>query len=321
MTSDLFLPPALSPAGLPTALPALSPLESRALPQVQQSRTVEFSEAHAYRSLVNAPSAEDRSRLGLRAVVLGGAAPAGNAAGIALVADGIQTSLALNRVLGLGLNGPVTDAVLDEIAALYGPAASPYALELGPLALTAELLAKLRARRLRRMGAQTAVFLHDLKAVPVVDCSLRIEQVGAQHAEQLADICCTTFNMPAHMAVLLKNAHRDSRWRQWMAFDGDTPAGAALSFVDGPVGWSGWAATLPPFRGRRFHAGYLAAALREAAASGCQWFTAETAMGTPEQPDPAYRNLLKLGFELLYGRTTFMATPATVKAAGKATPA
>jgi GNAT superfamily N-acetyltransferase len=281
------------------------------LSATEQSRTVEFSEASAYQSLVQAPSPEDRQRLGLRALALG----PNQDAGVAIMADAIQGSLALNRVLGLGLNGPVTDAVLDEIAALYASAAAPYALELSPHALPADLLDRLRTRRLRRMGSKTAVFLHALKSVPDVACDLRIEQVGPEHAAALANICCNTFSMPAEIAVLLQAAHTDSRWRQWMAFDGDTPAGAALSFVDGGVAWSGWAVTLPNFRGRRFHAAYLAAALRDAAAQGCQWFTAETAIGTAEQPDPAYRNLLKLGFELLYERSTFMASPVRASVA------
>ncbi len=289
-------------------MPAVNPLSA-----TEQSRIVEFSEASAYQSLVQVPSLDERQRLGLRAVAL--AEGRGPSAGIAIMADAIQGSLALNRVLGLGLNQAVTDAVLDEIVALYANASAPYALELSPHALNAQLQDQLRARRLRRMGSKTAVFLHALQSVPDVACDLRIEQVGAEHAAVLANICCDTFSMPAEIAVLLQAAHTDSRWRQWMAFDGDTPAGAALSFVDGDVAWSGWAVTLPNFRGRRFHAAYLAAALREAAAQGCKWFTAETAVGTAEQPDPAYRNLLKLGFELLYERSTFMASPARPKVA------
>lgn len=262
---------------------------------------LELSEARALESLINAPLALEKKTLGLHSTRIGSA--------VAVMARSIATSLNLNRVVGLGVREPLTEQVLDQVDQFYARIHQPYAIELCPFVLTDELKARLRAGQIRRMGTKTAMFIHQLKNIPVVACDLRIERVDGRHAEKLAAICCEAFNMPAETGQILRAVHRQPGWVQWMGFDGDTPAGAALSYHGGSVAWSGWAATLPAFRGRRFHAAYLAKAVQHAAASGCTTFTAETATGTETQRDPAYRNLLKLGFEMVYERATYMGRP------------
>jgi len=266
------------------------------------ARLVELSEANAYESLVAAPESLVRDSLGLRSRRFGSA--------LCVMAQGIPAALNLNRVIGLGMEQPVTDALLDEISAVYVPTGATFAIEVAPQAEPADLKNLLRARRWRSLLAKAAMFAHDLKVVPIVETDLRIERVGADQAARLARICCDVFEMPPGTLEILMAAHTQPGWVQWMGFAGDEPAGVALSFMQDGVAWSGWAATLPAFRGRRFHAAYLAAALRHASQAGCTLFTAETATGTPEQRDPAYRNLVKLGFEMLYERTTHLVRPA-----------
>ena len=264
------------------------------------AQLVEFSEANAYTSLIGSVGEDEASRLGFRVVNVG--------TGVAVIADSISTSLILNRVLGLGLREPLSEAVLDEAIGLYAGSKVAFAIELSPQARPDKIKQWLRSRRIRS-GIKSAVLCHDLKEIPTVPSDLRIEVVGSEHADELARICTDVFGMPSECEVLLASAHKEPGWRQWMGFDGDAIAGAALSFVRDGVAWSGWAATLPEFRGRRFHASYLAMALQEAKDSGCEWFTAETAIGTADQPDPAYRNLLRLGFELVYERPTYVGQP------------
>ncbi len=262
------------------------------------AQTIELSEARAYESMVNAPDAKERAALGLGSARIGSA--------VAVMARAIATSLNLNRVFGLGLNEPITAAVFDQVTSLYARGGAPYALELSPFVLSPELKLRLRARRLRGVGAKTAMFIHHMKELPSVECDLRIERVDGRHAGQLAAIACEVFGMPSQTGRMLSQVHRQSGWHQWMGFAGDQPAGVALSFMADSVAWSGWAATLPAFRGRRFHAAYLAKAMQHAAHCGCRYFTAETATGTPQQRDPAYRNLVKLGFDAVYERATCM---------------
>lgn len=272
-------------------------LEQNGLP-FEMSRVAELNEARAYKSLIQAPKAEECSRLGLRAVSVGSA--------VAIMADGIRSSLTLNRVIGLGMDEPITAVELDRVVALYSTTNAPFALEISPLARAENIKELLQKYRIRRVGAKSAIFAHDLKSVPSVENEVRIERIGTEHSEQFASICCEAFQMPAETAVLLRSVGGRSEWRQWMVFDGDVPAGAALSYVEGPWAWLGWAATLPNYRGRGFHSAYLTAAMREAAHCGCEWFTSETAVGTANKPDQAYRNYGRLGFDLLYERTTFM---------------
>lgn len=275
--------------------------EQNGLP-FEMSRVAELNEARAYKSLIQAPHAEECNRLGLRAVAVG--------SGVAIMADRIRSSLTLNRVIGLGLDEPITALMLDQIATLYSTTNAPFALEISPLARGDNIKELLRKHRIRRLGAKSAVFTHNLKSIPNVESELRIERVGAEYSAQLASICCEVFKMPSETAVLLSSVGGQLGWRQWMAFDDEMPVGAALSYVEGQWAWLGWAATLPAYRGRGLHSAYISASLREAANCGCEWFTSETSIGSPEKPDPAYRNYLRLGFEKLYERATFLQTPS-----------
>jgi GNAT superfamily N-acetyltransferase len=97
------------------------------------------------------------------------------------------------------------------------------------------------------------------------------------------------------------------RWRQWLAYDGETPVAAALSFIDVDVGWLGWDATLPEFRGRGAQAALIAHRVNEAAALGCRYITTETATIAGSDKDPSYRNYERAGFVLAYERATYVA--------------
>jgi GNAT superfamily N-acetyltransferase len=265
------------------------------------ARELELSEARAYESLAQAPTELERAQLGLSALRLGSA--------LAVKARGIPKALNLNRVIGLGVDEPITGVLLDQVVEHFADVESAYAMDLCPLALSADVKLLLRSRQLRALVNKAAMFIHRLDDLPSVESSLRIERVDGRYAEQLADICCDIFGMAPQTRLILRAAHRHPGWYQWMGFDGDEPAGVALSYVGDSVAWSGWAATLPAFRGRRFHAAYLAKAVQHAAQLGCRTFTAETATGTETQRDPAYRNLLSLGFELVYERATYMGRP------------
>ena len=69
---------------------------------------LEHIELLAWRDLLEAASDADRSALGLRSARI--------ASGFAMAADGHE-SLLQNRVLGLGLHEPLTDAVLEAAMA------------------------------------------------------------------------------------------------------------------------------------------------------------------------------------------------------------
>lgn len=271
---------------------------SDSLTGIEMARLADFSEAHAYEALVDC------------AALLGDqtfdTAQIGSA--IALRSRSVRSSVLFNRVLGLGLNEDATEQMLEEAAALYAVDRIPWGVELSPAARPDGLAEWLRKRRMRR-GLATALLIRSCSDVPEVKTDLRIERVGPELGPVVAGISAPIFRVAPEVRALLEVAATRPGYRQWLAFDGDEPVASCLSYVREGVLWSGWSATLPSHRGRKVHAAFLVACMRDAAEAGCEWFTAETALGTPENPDPAYRNLLRMGFKLAYERNTYIALP------------
>lgn len=268
------------------------------LSDIDKARLADFSEAGAYQCLVGRATADGGSGFGSRRI--------GSA--IALRSSVVRSSVLFNRIIGLGLQEEATEQMLEDAAAFYAEERLPWAIELSPAARPDALRDWLKKRRFRR-GLGTAMLLRPCTDIPTVETSLRIERIRAEDARLGAEIAASIFRVSPDVKAILDRALEQPEYRQWLAFDGDTPVATCLSFVRGAVAWAGWSATLPSHRGRGVHAALVVARLRDAAAAGCEWFTVETATGTPEQPDAAFRNLTRLGFSFAYTRHTYIVMP------------
>ena len=69
-------------------------------------------------------------------------------------------------------------------------------------------------------------------------------------------------------------------WSCYVAYDGDAPAGAGALYVDGGVGWLGFGATLPAYRGRGAQSAILAARIEDARRQGCRRWSPRPASST-----------------------------------------
>jgi hypothetical protein len=204
------------------------------------ARELEANEAAAYRSLF-AVAASLHGRHAFEVTDIGGA--------MALRAPLVPGSGMFNRVLGLGLDEPVSESTLDALIELYESQGLALALELVPMARTPELKALLRARRIRA-GAQTAVLQRRLPA-PTLDAgTLRAAPASPADQQTVADICASVFEMPPPIREVLAALGSTPGWTPWLAWLDDKPVAAALAYREGDRCWLGWDATLPPYRGR-----------------------------------------------------------------------
>lgn len=271
------------------ALDALTPLE--------RVRIADRSEAQAYRSLAACAGAAGAD--GFRALELGGA--------LLLHSRAVRNSVLFNRTIGLGCGDEVSVPLLERIAAVYaqadadGGARVPWAIEVSVPVETEAFRSWLKARRMRR-GLATAMLMRPCDRLPEVKTDLRVERVGSEFSPACRQIWAEVFRVAEPVQALLEHAASAPAFRQWVAFDGEKPVACSLSHVVDRVAWLGWSATLPSHRGRGAQNALLAARLLDAREAGCEWATSETAMGTAEQPDPSYRNLLRSGFSLAYER-------------------
>ncbi len=264
----------------------------------------EFSEAAAYESLAQ-PAAPYAAAAGFPEVRRFGSA-------LAVVAPAAATSFNLNRVIRLGVREPCDETTLDAVARLYSERNTPFAVELSPLADRARIAAWLRSRRMRRLPA-TALRIRALdRTAPLhADRRVRVQRASSEiDVERVAQTCCQVFRMPPAVHAMLAATRLDQRWRAWLAWHEGAPAGAALSFVDGPLAWLGWDATLPAYRGRGVQQALIDARLVDARESGCLHATSETAVHTASRRDPSGRNYEKMGFVLACERVTYAAMRA-----------
>lgn len=259
---------------------------------------VEGSEARAYASLLGDASIESKKRFGLASRWVAGTT--------AVVAEGVSGSLNMNRVLGLGVAEPATEALLDELVRPYLDKGLGYAVELSPRARPNDIVGWLRARRLRRVMPSVMHYRRaDHLKGPATKLNVRLAALPEVAA--VARLCCKTFRMPDAAGAALCDTANSPLWRHWVAETGGRLIAAGMCFVRDGVAWLGWDATAPEARGQGAQSALIAARVRDAATLGCRYVTAETAIGTTEREDPSMRNYRRLGFLPAYERMTYIA--------------
>lgn len=200
----------------------------------------------------------------------------------------------LNRVVGLGVETPATEANVGEVLAAIGAGITFY-VAIAPAARPADLPEWLRARGLEP-GWGWMVFRRDVEDPPSAETSLRLVEVdAADEAAAFARVVRTSYGLPeATESRLARTA--DAGWLCWLAFDGDEPAGAAGLYVAEGLGYLGLAGTLPAHRGKGAQNALLAARIRRAAELGCDLVITETGERRDDRPSSSYRNILRAGF-------------------------
>ena len=245
----------------------------------------------------SAPPAVSRA-LGLQARHFGSA--------VAQMATHANVAL-FNRVVGLGLTEPVTEALLDDIMALYLPTGNMFMVQVVPHAQPATLSEWLMARGFLAHGNWTKL-QRGPEPLPVTT-DLRVEPVGPEYAEVFAEIVSLAYGIPPEEVALrlfMQSIVGRAGWQTFMAFDGARPIGTGALFVRDKVGWLGFAATLPEARRRGAQSALLARRIQTATALGCHRLVVEVTEDTPARPNPSSRNVQRAGFQIAYQRHNFI---------------
>jgi GNAT superfamily N-acetyltransferase len=191
-----------------------------------------------------------------------------------------------NRVFGLESSG-----ALDEIAAFYGDTEwwVSDSVGLGP-----ELEQRGFVRDYGWMKFSRGVGPRKAQS------DLRVERVDPDRAHDFATVVVGGYGMPEWTTPFAANVVGRPGWSCYVAYDGDAPAGAGALFVHEPgsdkVGWLGFGATLPAYRGRGAQSAILAARIEDARKQGCLTVTTETGELEEGRPSNSYRNIVRAGF-------------------------
>ncbi len=256
---------------------------------------VEFGEGYAVANLQQGLPAALKEQFGTEVRRIGGA--------MALVAARLPLSL-FNRVIGLGIAAPATEAMVDEIAALYRGAGVKGMVQLSPAA-PPQLAGWLEARGFRR-GDGWAKFYRPPTPPPSITTSLRVAPIGPEHAAAFAQIVCTAFEMPPELGPLVSAHIGQAGWHDYLAFDDDQPVAVGTMYLQDGIASLLIGATLPSHRGRGGQGAIMARRIADALALGCRWLTTETDDETADHPNPSYHNMVRTGFQLAYVRPNYM---------------
>lgn len=270
------------------------PVDKRAL-----TIRAEQTEAAALAALMHAPSPAVAAPLGI------GLHSEGNAVA-AFVAS--VDALSLNRLVGLGVTMPATEAAIDRIlAAARRLGVKRLFVQVAPAAAPVELPGWLQARgalpynRWVRLWRSTA-------ATPASSPSthLQVARVHAEHAFEFARVLRLGFGMPESIDPWLAATVDGAGWQHYAAWDGAQMIATGALYLADRTAWFGLAATLESHRGHGAQSALITRRFQEAAKFGCDWVVTETAEQRPEHSAPSYRNLLRLGFTEAYLRQNFV---------------
>ncbi|HEY6194836.1 MAG TPA: GNAT family N-acetyltransferase [Candidatus Eisenbacteria bacterium] len=257
---------------------------------------IERVEAAAWRDMHASALPADRAALGLRARELAGAF---------VMAMDRSDSLLQNRVIGLGLDEPVTGEVIDTLLEQYRDHANGFAINLCPFAAPAGLESLLGER-----GFGT--FFHHLKWVrgtapaPAPATELRVEAVPVAQALAWGELASRVHgSAPAHAAWASRCVGR-AGWSHYFAYAGDTPVAVAALFVAEGAAWLGAAATLESHRRQGAQGALFARRIGDAREQGARRLTVETAPDWPELPGHSLRNAARAGFHPAYERPSWV---------------
>lgn len=213
-----------------------------------------------------------------------------------------------NRVVGLGLTEPVTEATLDAIAWTFRGASVRFLVQMSPEALSEPLHARLEARGWARKD-NWAQMIRGVEPPPEIPTDLRIERIGPAHAQPYAEVLLPAFDMPPEYDVFVLGLIGRAGWHCYAAFDGDTLVATGALLVRGEVGYLTFGATRATHRRRGAQGAIMARRIRDAGALGCRWLVTTAVEDTPDHPNPSYHNMLRTGFLLAYLRPNYVFFP------------
>lgn len=214
--------------------------------------------------------------------------------------------LALNRVVGAGLNRPADENLIDQIIDLFREqGVARFFVPLSPTAAPSALRGWLLARGFTHHN--NWVRLHrPIEPLPQHKFPWLVRKISTRESLDFGRLVAQSFGWPDFIGTLAATTVGRKNWRHYMVYDGRQPVGAGAFFIYGEFAWFGFAATTETYRGRGIQQALLAHRFHEAQKSGCLWVVVETAQKTPEKMAPSYRNILRFGFTEDYLRPNFL---------------
>ena len=209
----------------------------------------------------------------------------------------------LTQAVGLGLNGPLSDADLACLEVFFHSRGAPVTIDLCPLADPHFVdalhrggygLAEFNNVLVRRLAGAEIVMTPHVRRATADEADFWSHTVGRGYFEQHElttgemDVGRAIFAMPGALCYLSSGAAGEPAGGAALAIYN----GAAILFAD---------STIPAFRRQGLQRELISARLNEALAQGCDLAMASTQPGSASQ-----RNYERQGFEVVYTKATMV---------------
>jgi hypothetical protein len=140
----------------------------------------------------------------------------------------------INRVIGLGVTEPASDAVLDRIAEVFGSVR--HSIALTPCEQPADLPAMLRERGYE--AGYAWVKFHRPAAAPLAaQTDLRVERIGRECSAEYVTVLAAGFGLLPDAAAMLEHLPGRPGCGCYLAYAGELLVAAGAVFVSGDHAW------------------------------------------------------------------------------------
>ncbi len=234
----------------------------------------------------------------------------GNPLGAVIDRSGPQPLMALcaadrrdiNRVVALGVHHPAQTADLEAICSFYeAHDQRNFRIEVAPIARPAELSGWITTRGLASEGLGTFKMWRRTERPPAIAADIEVRRLGPADVDALTAINIAAWgawSMPVSMNAWFGATLGYDGVRHYGIFDADRLVATGALFIGEGLGWLGFDATHPRYRGRRLRQAISSVRMVDAASEGCSIVHVESAVAPSQRA-------LRDSWQLLYERQNY----------------
>ena len=232
------------------------------------------------------------------------------------IADGVACAipdldiLAMNRVIGLGLESPITENTLQQIVRFYKQAeSSRFFVQLPPQVVTGTSKHLLLENGFVHHNNWTKLYRKAELLETATNDELAIRSIGKDESDTFGQLILMSFDwQDTHLAAWLASAVGQEGYTHYIvSWRGKDIAAGAL-YAEGDMASMAFAGTLESFRGMGAQSLLLKTRIQRAYELGARFITAETAQHSSEKQVKSYVNIRKNGFLTAYQRQNWIYT-------------
>ena len=214
--------------------------------------------------------------------------------------------LAFNRVIGLGINEPIDERIIDIILnKIEADKVKRFFIQVHPEVYSDDIRKLLVSKNFYHYNNWVRL-VRDNSPAKKIRIKLNIRRIEAGESKSFAKIVTDAFGWPEKLVDWIAAPVERKNWHHYIAYDNNVPVATAAFYLSGEYAWFDFAATHPQQRGKGAQSAVLFRRIEDCRALGVKRMIVETSEQTSEKESPSYRNVLKSGFKEAYKRPNFI---------------